>query len=74
MPLDHRSPRVIARKGQRKVRYCTSGNKCQITIVVCINAIGQTMPPFIIFDAKNLTRGEDPGTTYGLGDTELFKQ
>jgi len=36
MPLDHRSPHVIARKGQRKVRYCTSGNKLQITIVVCM--------------------------------------
>ena len=45
--------------------------------------IGQTMPPFIIFDAKNLnmewTKGEVPGTTYGLSDSgwidsELFKQ
>ncbi|XP_065894182.1 uncharacterized protein [Dysidea avara] len=83
MPLDHRSLHVVARRGQRKVRYCTSGNKFQITIVACINAISQTMPPFIIFDAKNLnmewTRGEVPGTTYGLSDsgwidTELFKQ
>ena len=41
------------------------------------------MPPFIIFDAKNLnmewTKGEVPGTTYGLSDSgwidsELFKQ
>jgi len=41
------------------------------------------MPPFIIFDAKNLnmewTRGEVPGITYDLSDsgwidTELFKQ
>ena len=83
MPLDHRSPHVIARRGQRKVRCCTSGNKSQITIVVCINAIGQTMPPFIIFNAKSLnmewTRGEVSGTTCGLSDngwidTELFKQ
>ena len=68
MPLDHRSPRVIARKGQGKVRYCISGNKSQITIAACINAIRQTMLPFIIFNAKNLnmewTRGEVPGTTY----------
>lgn len=27
IPLDHRSPRVEARRGQSKVRYCTSGNK-----------------------------------------------
>ena len=50
MPLDHQYPRVVARKGKKKVRYCTSGNKSQITIVGCVNAIGQAMPPFIIFD------------------------
>ena len=70
MHLDHRSPCVIARRRQR---YSTSGNKSQITIVACINAIGQTMLPFIIFDAKNLNieliRGEVPGTTYGLSDS-----
>ena len=72
----------MARKGKKKVRYCASGNKSQITIVGCVNAIYQAMPPFIIFDAKNLnmdwTENEVPGTTYGLGengwiDMELFK-
>ena len=38
IPLDHRPPRVLTRKGQRKVRYCISGNKSQITIVGCVNA------------------------------------
>ena len=83
MPLEQQSPRVVARKGKKKVRYCTSGNKSQITIVGCINAIGQAMPPFIIYDAKNLnmdwTKEEVPGTTYRLSDNgwidmELFKQ
>jgi len=50
--------------------------------VGCINAIGQALLPFIIFDAKNLniewTKGEVPGTTYGLSDSgwmdmQLFK-
>ena len=44
VPLDHRSPRVLARKGQKKVRYCSTGNKSQITVVGCINAIGQALP------------------------------
>ena len=83
MPLDHHSPHVLARKGQKKVRYCSTGNKSHITIVVCINAIGQALPPFIIFDAKNLNMkwavGEVPGTTYGLSDSgwmdmDLFKR
>jgi len=54
MLLEQQSPRVVARKGKKKVRYCTSGNKSQ-TIVGCINAIGQAMPPFIIYDAKNIS-------------------
>ena len=70
------------KKGQRKVRHCTSGNKFQVTVVACINATGHCLPPFIIYDAKNLnmdwTKGEIPGTTYGCSDSgwidlQLFK-
>ena len=43
MPLEHRSPCVLAKKGQRKVKYCTSGNKSQVTVVACINVIGQCL-------------------------------
>jgi len=71
--LDHRSPCVLARKGQKKVRYCSTRNKSQITVVGCINATGQALPPFVVFDAKNLniqwTTGEVPGTTYGLSES-----
>ena len=75
IPLDHRSPRVLAKKGQKKVRYCSTGNKSQVTVVGCINAIGQALPPFVVFDAKNLNmqwcEDEVPGTTYGLSDKWL---
>ena len=82
MPLDHRPPKIVTRKGQKNVCYRTSGNKSQITVIGCISAVGQAIPPFVIFDAKNLnvewTNGEVPGTTYGLSekgwvDTELFR-
>jgi len=52
--LEHRSPLVITKRGQRKVHYCTSSNKLQVTIVACIKATGQCKPLFIIFNAKNL--------------------
>ena len=69
IPLDHHSPCVLARKGQNK----STGNKLQITIVRCINATGQALSPFIVFDAKYLniqwTDGEVPGTTYGLSNS-----
>ena len=83
VPLDHRTPRVLNTKGQKKVRYCSTGNKSQITVVGCINATGQALPPFIVFNAKNLnlqwTTGEVPGAIHGLSesgwmDNILFKE
>ena len=63
MPLDPRCPNVIAKRGQKKD---------QITIVACVNAIGQALPPMVIFEGKYLnhqrTEGEVPGTFYGMSD------
>lgn len=82
MPLEHHPPHVVVKRGQRKVRCRTSGNKKQVTVVASVNAAGMCTPPFVIFDAKSLnmewTKGEVPGTTYGLSnngwiDMELFK-
>ena len=39
MPLDHRQPKRIAPKGTKKVHGPSSGNKTQITILACANAI-----------------------------------
>ena len=59
----------------------TSGDKSQITVVGCINAVGQAIPPFVIFKAKTLSplwmKNGVPGTAYacsanGWIDTELF--
>ena len=52
-------------------------------MVGCINVISQALPPFVIFNAKNLnldwTKGGVPGTIYGLSENEwidmvLFKE
>ena len=81
MPLNHRAPKVVTQKGQKKVRVQTTGDKSQITVVGCASATGQVIPPYVIFDTATLnvawTEGEVPGTTYGLSkkgwiDTELF--
>jgi len=70
LPLDHRSPHVIVKKGQKMVCYRLSGN----TVVAC----GSAMPPYVTFDAKNLNMDwTEGGTTYGLSsngwiDMELF--
>ena len=82
IPLDHHPPKVVTRKDQKKIRSRTSGNKSQITIIGCVNTAGSHIPPFVIFDAKNLnhdwTKGEVPGTTYETSqkdwvDIQLFK-
>ena len=36
MPLDHHPPKVIAVRGQKKVCSRTSGNKLQVTVIVCV--------------------------------------
>ena len=80
--LDSHAPKVVAKRSQKKVRYRTSGNKSQITVMACVNASGQCIPPFVIFDAKLLNidwkNGEVVGTAYGLStkgwvDSELLE-
>ena len=72
VPLEPRPPKVVARKGQKKIRYRTSGQKAQITVIGCGSAVGQILPPFIIYAAKQLnplwTRNEVSGSRYGVSD------
>ena len=50
------------------VKYYTSGNKAQTTVVVCVNAIDQAIPPYVIYNAKTLNpewmKDGPPGTKY----------
>jgi len=74
MPLEPRSPKVVAKKGQKKVRYQTSGQKQQITVIGYGSATGQCLPPFVIFAGKKLNhlwcRNEISGTHYAYSDKE----
>lgn len=81
MPLQHKMPKIITRKGMKKVRQCSSGNKTQISILGCASAAGQTIPLMVVFSGKHfnnaLSTGEVPGTFYGMSpngwmDQELF--
>ncbi len=42
MPLDHHPPNVIAKRGQKKIRYRVAGKKEQITVLGCANATAAT--------------------------------
>jgi len=72
IPLEPRPPKVVARKGQKKVCYQTSGQKQQITVIGCGSATGQCLPPFVIFAGIKLNhlwcRNEVSGTHYACSD------
>ena len=80
MPLEPH-PKIVAKKGQKKVRYQTSGQKQQITVIGCGSATGHVIPPFIVFAAKQInylwTRNEVSGSRFAVSDNgwvdhELF--
>lgn len=82
MPLDPHSSKCVTKRGQKKVRYHVSGKKEQITVLGCVNVIGQSISPMIIYDGKYLnhqwTVWELPVTYYGMSDKgwteqELFR-
>ena len=45
VPLDPKTPKVFCKKGQKMVWYCSLGNKSQITVIGCANAMSQALPP-----------------------------
>ena len=81
MLLDHKQLKRVALKGIKKVHGPSLGNKAQITILACANAVGTMIPPMEIFKGERLnyewTRGEVPDTKYVMSpqewtDHELF--
>ena len=84
MPLAHRPGKRIAGRGQKRVPVVGSDSKSHVTVLACVNAAGYAIPPMVIYARSNLsqqlTRGEVPGTMYGLSpnsgwiDSELFTE
>ena len=52
IPFDCKTRNIVAAIGTTKVQYRQAGKKGQVAVVGCVNAIGQTITPMIIFDAK----------------------
>ncbi len=78
LPLNSMSLKVIDLKKSKHPSYITSGDKSQITVLVCTSAAGIVLPPFFIFDQQTLnpqmTIGEVPGTLYGLSKNGWIMQ
>ena len=55
----------------------TSVNKAQTVVVACVNAIGQAIPPYVIYNAKTLNpewmKDGPPSTKYARsGSTVIY--
>ena len=83
MPLDPKSLKTIHVRGDTNPVTAATGDKAQITIVACVSASGNYIPPMVIWDHKSLkqqwTTGEVAGTLYGMSsngwmDMSLFEK
>ena len=61
MAYVHHPPKVVNMKGQKKLKCHTSVNKAQTIVLACVNAIGQAIPPYVIYNAK-IRKDGPPGT------------
>ena len=72
------SLKVVTVKGHRNIAQACSGVKTHITIVGCISAGGQTLPPMVIWNRKTLSPEliiqEMPGTINGLSNNGWIDQ
>lgn len=78
MPLNPKPPKTVHAKGEKNPHSVCGDTKAQITVVGCVSAAGQCLPPMIIWDRKNLKReytvGEIHGTIYGLSSKGWMDQ
>ena len=81
-PLAPRSPKTVAEKGAQNPSSVTSATKNQLTVLCCVNAAGDVIPPYVVIDRKRFNPqyavGEVPDSRYGLSpkgwiDTVLFQ-
>ena len=71
--LNFTPPKVLAKKAQKHVYSVRTGDKSQVTVLVCASASGYVLPPHIIFRQSGLNKewlvGEVPDTKYSLTES-----
>ena len=69
-PLDPKPLTTIHCRGEKNPFSVSSGSKSQVTVVACVSATGQSIPPLVIWKRKTISvemaNGEIPGTQYGF--------
>ena len=81
LQLDVKPKKVVAKKGSKHLHSRTSGNRESLTIIACVNAAGQTVPPHVIVKGKTAkslmgfnTEASPPGTNWSWSETGWTKQ
>ena len=78
---DHRPPNIIASVNS-KPQSITSPRSTTTTVIGCVNAVGNSLPPFFVFKGKrfnpNLMKGASPGSNYAMSESgwsngQIFK-
>ncbi|XP_018370178.1 PREDICTED: tigger transposable element-derived protein 1-like [Trachymyrmex cornetzi] len=77
----HHQPTVLAQKGAKRVHFIANEHAENVTVVGCVSAIGNVIPPMIIFKGKRgkpeFTDNLPPGSIISMAPkgfitTELF--
>ena len=70
--LDPKPNKAVHLRGEKNALSISSGSKAQITVITCVSATGQTLPPLVIWKRKTMApemaTGEIPGTLYGFSE------
>ena len=78
LPINPACHNVITTVGSKHPYTITDSSKGQYTLLACTCATGIAIPPFLIINRKSLgrdfTRGEVPGTLYGLSKNGWMDQ
>lgn len=77
--VQSKTPEVIGRRGKRQIAAITSAERGSlVTLVACMSAGGQFIPPMLIYPRKNrndlLLRGAPPGTIYAVHPSGWIQQ
>ena len=81
--LVHVPSKILAQKGKKTIQARTSGERGEnVTVLICANANGRPLPPFVIFKGQRLNPGlannAPADTLFAVSkssfiDAELFK-
>ena len=81
LQLEHKPRRVLAQKGVRYLHARTSGKREMLTVIACVNAAGDRIPPHIIAKGKTIkalhgfdVQSAPQGTTWSVSSSGWTKQ